>query len=469
MTDYEYDQLMSEIKEENPSFDIFEYVRYEQDGERREHTVVFPNFEKVEFDRLQTEYDQNDMVLTCKYDGASVIAYYSEDGSLQNIMTRSNERDGIVQTRKLWNKVPHNVNPSIKAILFEATVEGKRSDANGLINSKYLQERVDDELFLNPFDVILRKRALGYIDRMNLTGLHYDVLTIQQAVGLKQQGDEPVIRLEREGKERNIPVDGIVVYSKTEPFFGRIYKFYATDAKSSVVTALHFDPSRETGLNNVVVEFEPVRIGSINVKRCGNAGSWKTIREKKLGVGSRVKVFLTKVTIPQIRENTPWTEEPIPTCPWCDQPLEEFQGKLVCKNLDCGFWEDFFETKYFNILREKKGDEWVDEYTVQKRFDIYMMARAEKITGYTLSGFIMHPQYLYYLIKPPRVGGKVYEELKQRIQARAIAEKPKDTFQLAEIILSCIYNDNQREYCEMVWDKLVYFLRKVTRIRKNLP
>ena len=67
---------------------------------------------------------------------------------------------------------------------------------------------------------------------------------------------------------------------------------------SSVATS-----SSETGMVNVVVEFEPVKIGSTTVKRCGNAGTWNTIKSKKLGVGSKVKVFLTKVTIPMIAEN----------------------------------------------------------------------------------------------------------------------------------------------------------------------
>lgn len=465
--DFEYEEGLKELMRQNPSFSIYDYIVYEKQFERVPHTIKFPNFEKVDFNRLQLECNESDIVLTCKYDGSSIVAMYSETGELQNILTRSNEVDGIVQTEKLRKKVPQKVDPQIRAILFEATVEGNRAYSNGLTNSKYKQEEVDELLFLNPFDVILRGRLLGYKQRMDLTGLKYNTLTIQEALKLKELGDEPYYEAEREGKIRKIPVDGIVAYSNVDPLYGRIYKFYSTQYKISTVTKLTFDPSSETGINNVVVEFEPVKIGAITVKRCGNAGSWKTIKDKKLGVGSQVEVYLAKVTIPAIASNTPWTEEPKPKCPWCGHELSEFQGKLVCKNLDCSFWEDFFETRYFNILREFKGNEWVDEFTVNGKFDINMMAKAELKSGLTLSGFITQSKYMYYLLKPPRVNGKTYDTIKRGIQQAFEDEPPKDTFELADIVLNQLQNANQREYSEMVWDKLMHFLRKEAKIRKE--
>lgn len=471
ISDFEYDDGLRELMRQNPSFSIYDYITYEEQFKRVPHTVKFPNFEKVDFNRLQLECNDSDIVLTCKYDGGSCIALYSETGELQNILTRSNEVDGIVQTEKLRKKVPQRVNPDVRGILFECTVdisEGNRSASNGLLNSKYKQEDVDSKLFVNFFDVILRKRALGYEQRMQLAGVPYNTFTVQGAMKLKEMGDEPYVEVEREGKVRKIPVDGIVAYSNVDPLYGRIYKFYSTQYKITTVKKLTFDPSSETGINNIVVEFEPVKIGAITIKRCGNAGSWKTIKDKKLGVGSQVEVYLTKVTIPAIASNTPWTEEPKPKCPWCGHELSEFQGKLVCKNLDCTFWEDFFETRYFNILREHVGKEWVDEFTVNGKFDIEMMAKAEIKTGYTLSRFITQSKYMYYLLKPPRVNGKTYDNIRLAVQQAYEDEPPKDTFELADIVLNQLQNANQREYSEMVWDKLMHFLRKEAKVRKDL-
>lgn len=466
MDDFRYDSLLADIKSQNPSFNIFDYVVYETDSKRVPHSVKFPNFEKVDFGRLQLEGGESDITLTPKNDGCSIVAYFL-DGKLQNILTRSNEVEGVVQTNKLWTKVPKTVNPDIRAILFEATTEGNRSLSNGLINSKYKQDEVDEKITLNPFDCILWNRLLGYKQRMDMTGLEYTTLTIQEALAIKDMGDEPYIVITRNGKQIKVPVDGIVAYSNVDPLYGRIYKFYSTQYKISTVTKLTFEPSSETGINNIVVEFEPVKIGAITVKRCGNAGSWKTIKEKKLGVGSQVEVYLAKVTIPAIASNTPWTEEPKPKCPWCGHELSEFQGKLVCKNLDCSFWEDFFETRYFNILREFKGNEWVDEFTVNGKFDINMMAKAELKSGLTLSKFITQSKYMYYLLKPPRVNGKTYDTIKRGIQQAFEDEPPKDTFELADIVLNQLQNANQREYSEMIWDKLMHFLRKEAKIRKE--
>ena len=467
LTDYDYDELLKELKEENPSFNIFDYVTYEGQGEKRPHMIHIPNFEKVEFERVQTEGAESGVVLTPKNDGCSCLAYYT-NGRLQTILTRSNEETGVVQTEKLRHKVPQKVDPQVRAILFECTVEGDRSKANGLINSKYKQDEVDEKLFVNFFDVVLNGRLLGYEARMKLAGVEPTILTIKDAVRLKQMGDEPYIEAVREGKLRKIPVDGIVAYSNIDPRYGRIYKFYASTDRVTTVTGLTYKFSNDTGLVSVVVNFEPVKIGFITAKNCGNAGSWKTICEKQLGVGSEVKVHLAKATIPAISENTPWTEEPEPTCPWCGEPLVEFQGKLLCENMDCGGWEDMFETKYFNILCEHKGSEWVDEFTVNGKFGIDMMARAEVETGLTLTKFLTVPEYMFYLLKPKGVNGKTYEEVKQRVLFACKKNPPKDTIELAQLLLGNIFNQNQHEYCELVWKRLMYFLKKEVKVRKAL-
>ena len=74
---------------------------------------------------------------------------------------------------------------------------------------------------------------------MNLIGIPYCVLTPQQARSLRGQGDEP--KLIDNGKE--IPVDGIVVYSSVYPDFGMIYKFYTTEGVQTKVTSVNYKRS----------------------------------------------------------------------------------------------------------------------------------------------------------------------------------------------------------------------------------
>ena len=463
MTDYEYDTIYNSIKLEVPSFNIFDYVHFEVDLVRQNHLVHLPNFEKVNYDRLAGELT-DDLVLTPKYDGCSIVAYYL-DGSLQGIMTRSDETTGVVQTNKLRWKVPQKVDSRIRAILFEALTIEHRAAANGLINSKYKQDEVDRDIYLRPFDCILNDKQMGYIDRMDLTGLDYTKLTLEEAESLGKQGDEPKLYVSAIGKE--VPVDGVVVYSKTNPVFGRIYKFYGTDAKSSVVTKLHFDPSSDTGIVSITAEFEPIRIGSIRVKRCGNVGTWKSVKEKKLGIGSRVKVTLTKVTIPYIKENTPWTEEPVPTCPWCGERLTEFQGKLICMNEECGFWFDFFANRYFTLLRELKGSEWVDEFTVKGPYGLDTIHRAEEVTNLKFSKLMTVPRFALFVLKPPRLTGKAYDEVYESVMTRIRTSNTKDTFGLAQCVRDSLKTDNQKEYFDIVWKKLIYTFKRLSELRRN--
>lgn len=457
MSDFEYDGIMQRVQTENPGFSIFDYIVYGEDSSKGVHPLRIPTFEKVNFNEL-TRTAVETMSITPKYDGCSIVAYYS-NGELKNILTRSNEITGVVQTNKLRHKVPEKVNNSIIAILFEALVPTNRAKANGLINSKYKQDEVDELLTLRPFDCILNGRVLGYKARMDLTGLDYTTLTIQEAMSLNAQGDEPTLN--------GFPVDGVVVYSNVNPTFGKIFKFYSTSNKTTTVKQLTFNPSKDTGIINIGVELEPVKIGAITIRNVGNIGSWQTVLNKRIGEGSEVSVTLTKVTIPMITSNTPCTVEPIPTCPWCGNELKEFQGKLICVNEDCTFWEDYFATRYFNIMREHMGTEWVDEFTVNGSFGATMLASAEIQTHYLFSRFLSKPEYILYLVKPPRLSGEKYESIKTRLQQH-FGESCTSVNEMVDLIKDSVPSHNQREYVLMIWKKLLYFIYKLKAIRSTL-
>ena len=458
MSDFEYDGLMQRIQVENPSFSIFDYIVYGEDSSKGVHPLRVPTFDKVNFNELTKTAVDETMSITPKYDGCSIVAYYT-NGELKNILTRSNEVTGVVQTNKLRHKVPGTVDSSIIAILFEAVVSTNRAKANGLINSKYKQDEVDELLTLRPFDCILKGRVLGYKARMDLTGLEYTTLTIQEAMSLNAQGDEPTLN--------GLPVDGVVVYSNVNPTFGKIFKFYSTSNKTTIVKRLTFNPSKNTGIINIGVELEPVKIGAITIRNVGNIGSWQTVLNKRIGTGSEVSVTLTKVTIPMITSNTPCTVKPTPTCPWCGMDLEEFQGKLICVNENCTFWEDYFATRYFNIMREYMGTEWVDEFTVNGPFGATMLASAELQTHYLFANFLTKPEYLLYLVKPPRLSSEKYEIIKTRLQQH-FGEACTSLNKMVDLIKNSVPSTNQREYVLMIWDKLSYFIYKLKAIRSTL-
>lgn len=460
-TDYEYDELRSKVMEENPGFRLFDHVVYETDSVKARHPITIPVFEKMNFKDLeQMGSIPDDWVLTPKYDGCSIVSYYDRSGNLQNILTRSDESSGVVQTSKLKGKVPNKVEPGIRAILFEALVtEGGRSKANGLINSKYKQDEVDQMITLRPFDVVMYDRVIGYEARMKLTGLDYTVLTMNDCISLGLQGDEPYL-----GK---FPVDGVVVYSNIYPSFGRIYKFYASSMKSTVITNVIYQTSGLTGLAHAVYEFEPVKIGKITARKCGNPGNFNTIVRKKLGIGSRVKLELAKLTIPYIRENTEWTEPLDPKCEHCGSPFEEFQGELICTNLGCKFWSNFLEDRYFSVIRDAKGKEWVDEFTVNGEYNLEMMARCETETNLYFENMCKFPELLLYFVKPPKLQGKSYEAIKQKIMA-VYNENIHTTLEDSiNVVLDCTANTNSKAYISEVWKRIVRVISDLREIHKK--
>ena len=462
MTDYDYDQLLEKVKEDDPSFNIYRHVIYENDSVKARHEIPLPAIGKIDFKNLeQMATIPDDWVLTPKYDGCSIVVYYDKSGNLRNIITRSDDVTGVVQTKKLRGKVPNKVTPGIHAIFFEALVqEGGRSKANGLINSKYKQDEVDELLTLRPFDVVLYGRILGYKQRMDMTGLDYTCLSLFEAIDLGRQGDEPICR--------GFPVDGVVVYSNVRPAYSQIYKFYSTQCQSSVVTKVLTPISPDTGLGNVVVEFDTVRIGKTNVHRCGNLGNYVTVCDKKLGVGSNIKVKLAKLTIPQITENTPWVEPIKPVCEHCGSELEEFQGKLICPNIGCHFWENKFEDKYFSVTKDYKGKGWVDEFTVNSEYNLELMAKAEIETGIRFEQMCMNPELMLYFLEPPRLKSSLYEAVKQRVKDWYDKDKHVTLEEVKNLVVAAVYNKNSKAYMEEVFLRLMHVVERLNEIRERL-
>lgn len=365
LTDREYDELLSrsEIKDITVYLDNIE-------GDTINHPMNIPVFPKIDdwsrLDELKNSYSE--YVITPKYDGCSTIAYYM-NGKLTRILTRSNEVNGKDKTKSFWNKYPQEVDTRVLAILGEALVpvckSKGRADANGLTNSKYLQDRIDSDLEIHAFDVITSE-PMSYIDKIKLTNMYHRELTMDEALFINNTGTFD-----------GFYADGIVIYDNSlrSVSDAKILKLHsAKESAITTVVAESLEVSDKTGLLTPKYYLEPVVINNINVKCVGNCGSIDTIESKGLGIGSQVKVHLAKAVIPQISEIISRGKLPEDrTCPVCGSKVERFQGKFICNNPECGIWKGRYKAVNGDIMRfveppRAKGD-WLHKMTpLQKEY-----------------------------------------------------------------------------------------------------
>lgn len=337
MTDEMYDSLLQEAKNENPEFDIFKVITIGGDRETVRHTVPFTQQEfKIQF-RSRDEFDKliepikNDWVCTPKFDGSSIRAYYL-DGKLSDIVTRSNEIDGKRKFDQLRNKVPNVVDKEVLTIDFEALCsiedfkEDTRSNANGLVNSCNMQERVDKYLHLIPFKVTPRTK-MNYMDAMKLVFNDEDFMIVDI-----NNIDYETRTVEFHGL--HYPIDGFVFYKDTE-LSHKIYKHYFNQDLSTIVTNIQWVFTNILCWNPKI-QFNPIYIDGRRVAQATSNGL-KRLQSIKAGIGSEITIILANSTIPQVHKVIEPSENyNIPeVCPFCGHKMSIVNNKIRCENDFC--------------------------------------------------------------------------------------------------------------------------------------
>lgn len=146
------------------------------------------------------------------------------------------------------------------------------------------------------------------------------------------------------------PVDGLVLTmdSLSEsrrqgvtakfPRDSMAFKWQDEEAETTLLD-IEWSPSR-TGLINPVAIFEPVELEGTTVQRA-SLHNVSILKELKLGIGDKIKVYKANMIIPQISENlTKSGTAVIPdTCPRCGGPTQvithEDVQELICLNPSC--------------------------------------------------------------------------------------------------------------------------------------
>jgi len=371
LTDKEYDDMELQIKSVDSSFNKWDYVKLENEAlEEYPHEFSYsqPQFKHMfeEFDELMKAIEEvkksnpaKKYVLLPKWDGCSITAYY-HDGKLSRILTRSNEVTGKCQTDKLKNKVEEFGESTEKSYKkdFEACVSWNdfeyacRGKANGLINSKYLQDEVDKYLYLIPH-YSLEDKYIFNLARYDSTNNTYEL----------------------DGKF--YPIDGIILVNINDLNEFYIFKFYYTSYKITKVIDIEWNVSPKKAFIPKIV-LDPVVIDGVNVSRVAS-GSWESMQG--IGIGSVVKVVRAGNTIPQITKIISKSDNYGEIkCPYCGSELKYVAGKHYCPNLStCEVYKIPQEFPWNEVLRDNLIEYLVDWNIIPlTRVNEYQMTELKK-------------------------------------------------------------------------------------------
>ncbi len=382
MPNIEYDRLYDELRElEHETGIVFansptRNVGYEVLSElpRERHPSRMLSLDKTKSRQELVEWlgDQQGL-LSWKLDGLTIVLTY-ENGELIKALTRGNGEIGEVITgnARVFANVPVNVPYRGRLVLRgEAIItysEFRRINSQiGDADAKYKNPRNLCSGSVRQLDpAVTRSRnvrfiAFSLVEAENvdfggtrsgqlewLTSQGFDVVEYRHVD--KTNLPETIDRFEEQVKANDFPSDGLVlIYDDIEygRSLGTTAKFprdsiafkWEDQQEETVLRKIEWSASR-TGLINPVAVFDPVELEGTTVSRA-SVHNISIMRELKLGIGDRIRVYKANMIIPQISENLTGSDtiEVPEVCPVCSGKTEirsdSGVSTLYCTNPLC--------------------------------------------------------------------------------------------------------------------------------------
>ncbi len=382
MSNYEYDALYDELQKlEEESGSVLAgsptaFVGYEPVSSlpKERHEKPMLSLAKTkDRDELVRWLGDKEGLLSWKEDGLTVVLSY-EGGSLVKAVTRGNGEVGEVITanaktfKNLPLKIPYTGKLIIRgeAVITYSDFE-KINAANPEADAAYKNPRnlcSGSVRALDPAVTASRNVRVIIFSLVSAEDMDFGGSFEKQFEFLKSQGFETVEYIkvtasdlkdaiehfEKDVEKNDIPSDGLVLsYDdlKYAESLGRTAKFprgaiafkWADETAETVLRSVEWQTSR-TGLINPVAVFDPVDLEGTEVKRA-SVHNVSVIKDLKLGIGDRIKVYKANMIIPQISENlTESASLEIPDrCPVCGAPTridcQVDSEVLMCTGNDC--------------------------------------------------------------------------------------------------------------------------------------
>lgn len=410
MTNYEYDALYDELSDleketgtvlaSSPTVNVGYEVL--SDLPKEAHPQRMLSLDKTKDpDQLVQWLGEQKGLLSWKLDGLTIVLTY-RDGKLAKAVTRGNGEVGEVITNnaRVFINLPVSIDFKEELVL--------RGEA---VISYEDFERINDSIgeegdkYKNP-----RNLCAGSVRQLSnkITAernVRFYAFTLVSAEGeefssrreqmewLKDQGfecveyrmtdsdnlKETVLWFENRIEKNPIPSDGLVlIYDDIEygRSLGQTSKFpkdsiafkWKDEIRETTLEEIEWSASR-TGLINPIAVFDPVQLEGTTVSRA-SVHNISVMRDLKLGVGDRIKVYKANMIIPQIAENLTCSDSiKLPEeCPVCGRPtrIKEENGvkTLHCENPDCLAKQIKLLSLF--VSRDAMNIEGLSEMTIEK-------------------------------------------------------------------------------------------------------
>ena len=379
-------------------------VGYEvlSDLPKEKHPQKMLSLDKTkDVEQLKSWLGDKEGVLSWKLDGLTIVLTY-EGGKMVKAVTRGNGEIGEVITAnaRAFSNLPLSIPFKERLVLRgEAVISYP--------DFEKINETITDEgaKYKNP-----RNLCSGSVRQLNSAvtaerhvrfyafalvsddGIEFKERT-QQFDWLAEQGfavvqhkrvtaanmEETVKWFENEIEDNINPSDGLVLSYNDIAYgqsLGTTAKFprdsiafkWRDEIKETTLKEIEWSASR-TGLINPVAIFEPVELEGTTVSRA-SVHNISVMRELKLGVGDRIKVYKANMIIPQIAENITGTGSvEIPSeCPVCGfhTQIHNENGvqTLMCPNPEC-LAKQIKSFTHF-VSRDAMNIEGLSEMTIEK-------------------------------------------------------------------------------------------------------
>ena len=444
MSNFEYDKLYDELVSlEAETGTVFansptQNVGYEVVSSlpKERHPAPMLSLDKTkEVDALVSWIGDKEGLLSWKMDGLTVVLTY-EGGSLVKAVTRGNGEIGEVITpnARTFVNIPGKISykgqlvirgeaiitysdfEKINALIPDADARYKnpRNLCSGSVrqlSSQITAERSvrfyafsmvdpEDSDLIAKFENSFEKR-FDYLRELGFETVEYKRVTAETLPEMVKWFSEKI-------PENDFPTDGLVLsYDDIEygRSLGTTAKFprnaiafkWRDEEAETVLREIEWSPSR-TGLINPVAIFDTVDLEGTDVSRA-SLHNISYIKDLKLGIGDRIKVYKANMIIPQISENlTQSGAFSVPdSCPACGGVTEIRNDNgtetLNCTNPDCPaknikHFDLFVSRNAMNIdgMSEATLERFIGEGILHGLSDLYHLSEHKNIIV-NLDGF----------------------------------------------------------------------------------
>ena len=382
MSNFEYDRLYDELvalEEEtgvvlagSPTVTVGYEAVEELPKERHESPMLSLGKTKNR-EELPGWLGEQKGLLSWKLDGLTIVLTY-QNGELTKAVTRGNGEVGEVVTNnaRTFVNLPHRIPYQGELILrgeavityedfakinagieeVDAKYKNPRNLCSGSVRQLNSQITAQRMVRLYAFALVKaegvdfensREKQFAFLEQQGFEVVEYKAVTAETVVDAVGTFEEKVAAY-------SIPSDGLVMVMDDIAYgesLGMTAKFprnaiafkWADELAETTLREIEWSASR-TGLINPVAIFDPVELEGTTVSRA-SVHNISIVKELKLGIGDRIKVYKANMIIPQIAENLTGSGNlEIPAnCPVCGHSTavvkENDTETLHCTNPDC--------------------------------------------------------------------------------------------------------------------------------------